>query len=73
MDTIRSQMMEAVSLLKDEKYRRSLMNEIESERERRNRLSLQASELDKEVYTRLRPLNFSPNYLYYILLIRFRL
>ena len=53
MDTIRSQMMAAVAMLKDENYRRSLMNDIEFERKRKNEMSLQAAELDAEVYMRI--------------------
>ncbi|XP_046454653.1 histone-lysine N-methyltransferase, H3 lysine-79 specific-like isoform X2 [Daphnia pulex] len=48
LDTIRSQMMAAVAMLKDENYRRSLMNDIEFERKRKNEMSLQAAELDAE-------------------------
>lgn len=53
LDTIRSQMMAAVAMLKDENYRKSLMNDIEFERKRKNEMSLQAAELDAEVYMRI--------------------
>jgi hypothetical protein len=46
-------MMAAVAMLKDENYRRSLMNDIEFERKRKNEMSLQAAELDAEVYMRI--------------------
>ncbi len=69
LDTIRSQMMAAVAMLKDENYRRSLMNDIEFERKRRNEMSLQVAELDAEVYMRISHLKCL--HLYYILLIRF--
>jgi hypothetical protein len=46
-------MMAAVAMLKDENYRKSLMNDIEFERKRKNEMSLQAAELDAEVYMRI--------------------
>ena len=53
MDTIRSQIIATVAMLQDENYRRSLMNDVEFERKRKNEMSLQAAELDAEVYMRI--------------------
>jgi hypothetical protein len=53
LDTIRSQIIATVAMLQDENYRRSLMNDVEFERKRKNEMSLQAAELDAEVYMRI--------------------
>lgn len=53
LDTIRSQIIATVDMLQDENYRRSLMYDIEFERKRKKEMSLQAAELDAEVYMRI--------------------
>jgi hypothetical protein len=53
LDTIRSQIIATVAMLQDENYRRSLMHDIEFERKRKKEMSLQAAELDAEVYMRI--------------------
>ena len=50
MDTVRNQMMAAISQFKDPEYRRTILREIEFERERNNALNSQAAQLDKQVY-----------------------
>ena len=50
MDTVRNQMMAAISQFKDPEYRRTILREIVFERERNNALNSQAAQLDKQVY-----------------------
>lgn len=50
LDTVRNQMMAAISKFKDPEYRKTILREIEFERERKNALSSQAAQLDKQVY-----------------------
>ncbi|KAI9565726.1 putative histone-lysine N-methyltransferase [Daphnia sinensis] len=49
LDTVRNQMMAAISKFKDPEYRKTILREIEFERERKNALSSQAAQLDKQV------------------------
>ena len=67
LDTIRNEMTAAISMLKDGEYRRHLTNEIEIQRKLKIKMSLQAAELDKEVYTHLSPYTFLPS----IIILRF--
>ncbi|XP_046446473.1 histone-lysine N-methyltransferase, H3 lysine-79 specific-like isoform X2 [Daphnia pulex] len=49
LDTIRNQMMAALSQFKDPEHRKAILREIEFERERKNALNSQAAQLDKQV------------------------
>ncbi len=49
LDTVRNQMMAAISQFKDPEHRKAILREIEFERERKNALNSQAAQLDKQV------------------------
>ena len=50
LDTVRDQLLGYMEQFKDRRYAESIKRDIELERERKNSLSLQAAQLDQQVF-----------------------